>query len=178
MEAARVAALRGHKVTLMEKEPELGGIVAALAEAKLTGEFKNIVTYLSTQMVKQKVDVRVCKEATAADIDEMKPDVIIVACGSSMVIPDVVKGKLGVMDHLQACREWKAIGQKVVVWGLVAADLAVSLADEGKDVTMIGRGGPETDRSALPGATSVLHDEKADGYTISTSAGHRIGKGR
>jgi 2,4-dienoyl-CoA reductase-like NADH-dependent reductase (Old Yellow Enzyme family)/thioredoxin reductase len=151
MEAARIAAMRGHKVTLVEKEPELGGIVAALAEAKLTGEFKNIVTYLGTQMGKQKVDVRVCKEVTAADIDEMKPDVVIVACGSTMVIPDVVKGKLGVMDHLQACREWKAIGQKVVVWGLVAADLAVSLADEGKDVTMIGRGGPETIARHYPG---------------------------
>jgi 2,4-dienoyl-CoA reductase-like NADH-dependent reductase (Old Yellow Enzyme family)/thioredoxin reductase len=152
MEAARIAAMRGHKVTLMEKEPDLGGIVAALAEASMTGEFKNIVTYLSTQMRKQKVDVRVCKEATAADMDEMKPDVVIVACGSTMVIPDVAKGKLGVMDHLQACREWKAIGQKVVVWGLVAADLAVTLADEGKEVTMIGRGGPETLARHYPGA--------------------------
>lgn len=152
METARIAAMRGHKVTLMEKEPELGGIVAALAEERMTGEFKNIVTYLSRQMRKQNVDVRVCKEATSADIDKMKPDVIIVASGSTMVIPDVAKGKLGVMDHLQACKEWKAIGQKVVVWGLVAADLAVSLANEGKDVTMIGRGGPETLARHYPGA--------------------------
>ncbi len=151
MEAARIAALRGHKVTLMEKEPELGGIVAALAEAKMSGEFKNLVTYLGTQMRKLKVDVRVCKEATAADIDEIKPDVAIVACGSSMVVPDVVKGKIGVMDHLQACREMKAIGQRVVVWGLVAAELAISLAEEGKDVTMIGRGGENTIARLYPG---------------------------
>jgi 2,4-dienoyl-CoA reductase-like NADH-dependent reductase (Old Yellow Enzyme family)/thioredoxin reductase len=151
MEAARIAALRGHTVTLMEKEPALGGMVAALAETKLTREFKNIITYLGTQMRKLNVDVRVCKEATRADIDGMKPDVVIVACGSSMLIPDVAKGKPGVMDHIQACREMKAIGQKVVVWGLVAAELAVSLAEEGKDVTMIGRGGPETIARDYPG---------------------------
>jgi len=38
------------------------------------------------------VDVRVCKEATAADIEELKPDVVIVAAGSSMLVPDIAKG--------------------------------------------------------------------------------------
>ncbi len=151
MEAARVAALRGHKVILMEKEASLGGMVAALAEARMTGEFKNIVTYLGTQMRKLNVDVRVSKEATIADVDEVKPDVIIVACGSSMVIPEVAKDKLGVIDHISACREMKAIGQKVVVWGLVAAELAISLAEEGREVTMIGRGGVETIARDYPG---------------------------
>ncbi|OPY76821.1 MAG: 2-enoate reductase FldZ [Syntrophorhabdus sp. PtaU1.Bin153] len=155
MEAARIAALRGHKVTLMEKEPELGGMVAALAEAKLTGEFRNIITYLGTQMRKLSVDVRVCKEATISDIEKMKPDVVVVACGSSMIIPEVAKGKLGVMDHIQACREMKAIGQRVVIWGLVAAELAMSLAQEGKEVTMIGRGGPETIARDYPGARQI-----------------------
>jgi 2,4-dienoyl-CoA reductase-like NADH-dependent reductase (Old Yellow Enzyme family)/thioredoxin reductase len=152
MEAARVAALRGHKVTLMEKEPELGGMVAALSRTKMTGEFKNLIDYLGTQMRKLNIDVRVCKRVTIADIDEMKPDAVIVACGSSMVIPEVAKGKLGVMDHIQACREPKAIGQKVVIWGLVAVELAISLAEEGKDVTMIGRGGENTLARDYPGS--------------------------
>jgi len=140
MEAARIAALRGHKVTLMEKEPELGGIVAALSHSKLTGEFKNIVTYLGVQMKKLKVDVRVCKEATLSEVDEMKPDVVIVACGSSMVIPEIAKDKPGVVDHLHACKNPRDIGQRVVVWGLAGAELAISLAEEGKEVTIIGKG--------------------------------------
>jgi 2-enoate reductase len=144
MEAARIATMRGHKVTLMEKEMELGGTVAALGSTRLTREFKNIVTYLSTQMRKLKVDVRVCKEATAVDVDDLKPDVVIVASGSSMVIPDIVKGKPGVMDHLCACREPEAIGQRVVIWGLTAAELGISLAEEGKDVIMIGSGNEQT----------------------------------
>ena len=144
MEAARIATMRGHKVTLMEKDVELGGMVAALALTPLTAEFGNIIDYLSTQMRKLDVDVRLCKEVTAADVEELKPDVIIVAAGSSMLIPEVAQGKPGVMDHIEAVKNWRAIGQKVVIWGLVAAELAISLAEEGKDVVMIGRGGEET----------------------------------
>jgi len=48
------------------------------------------------------------------------------------------------MDHIEAVKNWRAIGQKVVIWGLVAAELGISLAEEGKDVVMIGRGGEET----------------------------------
>ena len=144
MEAARIATLRGHKVTLMEKDSELGGMVAALALTPLTAEFRNIVDYLGNQMRKLGVDVRVCKEATAADVEELKPDVVIVAAGSSMLIPEVAQGKPGVMDHIEAVKQWRAIGQRVVIWGLVAAELGISLAEEGKDVVMIGRGGEET----------------------------------
>jgi 2,4-dienoyl-CoA reductase-like NADH-dependent reductase (Old Yellow Enzyme family)/thioredoxin reductase len=144
MEAARIATLRGHKVTIIEKDSQLGGMVAALAQTKLTAEFGNFVDYLSTQMRKLKVDVRVCKEATAADVAELKPDVVIVATGSSMMIPDIAKGKPGVMHHIEALKRKHEIGQRVVIWGLVAAELAISLAEEGKDVTMIGRGGEET----------------------------------
>jgi 2,4-dienoyl-CoA reductase-like NADH-dependent reductase (Old Yellow Enzyme family)/thioredoxin reductase len=144
MEAARIAALRGHRVTLMEKEAELGGMVAALALTPLTAEFRNIIDYLSTQLKKLKVDVRVCKEATAANVEELKPDVVILAAGSRLLIPEEAKGKPGVMDHIEAVKNWRSIGQKVVIWGLVAAELAISLAEQGKDVVMIGRGGEDT----------------------------------
>lgn len=144
MEAARIAALRGHKVILMEKGSELGGMVATLALTPLTAEFRNIIDYLTTQMRKLAVDVRVCKEATVDDVKEVKPDVVIVATGSSMVVPELAKGKPGVMDHMEALKQWRSIGQKVVIWGLVAAELAISLAEQGKDVVMIGRGGEDT----------------------------------
>ncbi|MDP2918811.1 MAG: FAD-dependent oxidoreductase [Dehalococcoidia bacterium] len=144
MEAARIAAMRGHKVTLFEKDSQLGGMVAALALTKLTSEFGNLVDYLGTQMRKLKVDVRICREATPDDVNEIKPDVIIVATGSSMVIPEIARGKPSVMHHIEALKKKNAIGQRVVIWGLVAAELAISLAEEGKDVVIIGRGGEDT----------------------------------
>lgn len=66
------------------------------------------------------------------------------AAGSSMALPDVAKDKPGVMNHIEALRRKHEIGQRVVIWGLVAAELAISLAEEGKDVVMIGRGGEDT----------------------------------
>ncbi|MFH0768414.1 MAG: FAD-dependent oxidoreductase [Chloroflexota bacterium] len=140
MEAARVARLRGHKVTLIEKEPELGGMVATLALNPPTAEFRNIIDYLATQMRKLQVDVRVCREAQVASIEEFKPDVIILATGSSPTIPEVAEGKPGVMTLDRALKEQKAIGQRVVVFGFFGAELAISLAEQGKDVILIGRG--------------------------------------
>ncbi|MBL7176307.1 MAG: FAD-dependent oxidoreductase [Desulfobacteraceae bacterium] len=145
MEAARVCALRGHEVILMEKGYELGGTVAALALDPLAAEFKNIVDYLSVQMNKLDIDVRVCKAATAADIEEINPDAVIVATGAHMRMPDVAKDKPGIMDHVEALRNRIAIGQKVVIWGLMyGVELALSLAQEGKDVTLIGEAGEDT----------------------------------
>jgi len=144
MEAARVAALRGHRVTLMEKSPTLGGMVAALAKTPMTTEFGNFVNYLSGQMKKRNVDVLMKKEAGVADVDALKPDVVVVAAGASMQIPPEAIGQPGVMHHIEALNRLNEIGQKVAVWGLSGADFAVSLAKMGKDVVLFGRGGMET----------------------------------
>jgi 2,4-dienoyl-CoA reductase-like NADH-dependent reductase (Old Yellow Enzyme family)/thioredoxin reductase len=142
MEAARIAAQRGHKVTLMERDTQLGGEVSVLALNPLTSEFRNIVEYLGTQMRKLKVDVRLCREAGAADVKEMKPDVVILAAGSEPVIPEVAQGKPGVMTHEEASKHPSAVGQRVIVWNFWGAELAITLAQQGKSVVLIGRGGP------------------------------------
>jgi len=145
MEAARVAAQRGHRVTLIEKRSELGGMVAALALEPLTAEFANLVEYLEIQLEKLGVDVRLSREAGLAEVDELNPDVVIMATGSSMIIPEVAKGRPGVMDHIEALRNRKEIGHRVVVWGMTyGAELAISLAEEGREVFLIGEGGEKT----------------------------------
>jgi len=151
MEAARIAALRGHQVTLIEKDYELGGMVAALAQAKLMTQFGNIVDYLGNQMRRLKINVRICKEASIADVEELKPDVVILATGASAVIPDVALGKHGVMTHKEAMKRKKEIGQKVVIWGTFGAELALSLAEEGKDVVLLTQAGESALASDLTG---------------------------
>jgi 2,4-dienoyl-CoA reductase-like NADH-dependent reductase (Old Yellow Enzyme family)/thioredoxin reductase len=142
MEAARISTLRGHQVTLIERSPDLGGTVAALALDPLAAEFGNLVEYLGTQMKKLDVDVRVCKEVGPADVDDLKPDAVILATGASLIIPKVARGKPGVIDHIKALKNRSKIGSRVVVWGLVyGAELAISLAEEGKEVILIGEAG-------------------------------------
>ena len=140
MEASRVAALRGHRVTLIEKDSNLGGTVGALSLGPLTAEFKNIIDYLASQITKLKVDVRLNEEASADKVKELNPDILILAAGSTPILPELAKGKPGVMTHIEALRNPGKIGHKVVVWGFFGAELAISLADEGKDVTLIGKG--------------------------------------
>ncbi len=145
MEAARIAAQRGHSVTLIEKRSELGGMVAALALEPLTAEFGNLIQYLTVQLEKLGVDVRLSREAGLAEVDELNPDVVIMATGSSMNIPEVVKSGPGVMDHIEALRKRNEIGRRVVVWGLAyGAELAISLAEEGREVVLIGEGSETT----------------------------------
>jgi 2,4-dienoyl-CoA reductase-like NADH-dependent reductase (Old Yellow Enzyme family)/thioredoxin reductase len=140
MEAARICALRGYQVTLMEKDSQLGGMVATLALDPLTVEFRNLVDYLELQMKKLNIDVQLSKEVTADDVKATSPDAVIMATGSYMKIPDEVKGAPAVLDHLEALKNKDAIGQRVVIWGFVyGAELALTLADMGKDVTLIDK---------------------------------------
>ena len=145
MEAARVCALRGHQVTLMEKESELGGTVAALALDPLSVEFRNIIDYLGIQMRKLNVNVRVCKEVGPDDIDALKPDAVILATGASLKLPKQAEARPGVLDHIEALKRRSEIGQRVVIWGLMyGSELAISLEQEGKDVVLIGEAGEKT----------------------------------
>jgi 2,4-dienoyl-CoA reductase (NADPH2) len=80
MEAARVAALRGHRVTLCEKSERLGG---TLVFSSLVYEPNGrLVAYLEHQVRKLPVDLRIGQEVTSRFVEEQQPDVILVAVGA------------------------------------------------------------------------------------------------
>ena len=91
MEAARVAALRGHKVTLCEKGSKLGGLLplAAMLKDVETNELLALINYLALQMKKAGVTVKLNTEVTPALIAELKPDAVILAAGGIDSIMDV-----------------------------------------------------------------------------------------
>jgi 2,4-dienoyl-CoA reductase-like NADH-dependent reductase (Old Yellow Enzyme family)/thioredoxin reductase len=141
MEAARIAALRGHSVTLLEKEAKLGGTVELLSRNPLNSEFGNLVEFLAGQMARLDVDVRVCKKAGTDDIRAMNPDVVIIAAGAAMSLPEEAKGKFNVITHTEALAQPDKVGKKVVVQGLgYGCELAIALAEKGNDVTLFGKG--------------------------------------
>jgi len=140
MEAARVAALRGHKVTLFEQEQNLGGqlLIAAIPPGK--EELVTITKFLSVQLSKLGVEVRIGQRATVEAIADMKPDTVVVATGSSTVPPHIAGASL---PHVVMARDVimgrKAVGQKVVVvgGGRVGCETAELLASWGKEVTLV-----------------------------------------
>jgi 2,4-dienoyl-CoA reductase (NADPH2) len=91
MEAARVSALRGHDVTLMERTTQLGGLLplAALIKGTELEDLPALIIYLSSQIAKLGVKVELGKEADVSTIQQMKPDVVILATGGLLTIPPV-----------------------------------------------------------------------------------------
>lgn len=83
LEAARVSALRGHHVTLVEASSELGNLMSAAAKeaGRYTGK---INLYLARQIIKLGVDIRLGTPVSAEVILSLKPDRVILATASTL----------------------------------------------------------------------------------------------
>jgi 2,4-dienoyl-CoA reductase-like NADH-dependent reductase (Old Yellow Enzyme family)/NADPH-dependent 2,4-dienoyl-CoA reductase/sulfur reductase-like enzyme len=79
MEAARVAALRGHQVRLYDKESHLGGSLFFAAVARSDNEL--LTNYLSGQIKKLGVEIRLARELSPEDVKTANPEVLVVASG-------------------------------------------------------------------------------------------------
>ncbi|MCX5819632.1 MAG: FAD-dependent oxidoreductase [Deltaproteobacteria bacterium] len=119
LEAARIAALRGHKVTLMEKSTKLGGQLLAAAFPPTKQEFSCLVKYLAGQACKSGVKVELNKEVTPNVIDEFHPDAVIIATGGLPQIPPKFCG----INRKNIVNSWDVLigkvlpGQKILVIG-------------------------------------------------------------
>ena len=82
LEAARVAAMRGHRVTLFERESELGGGLRRLAALPGRESYAWAMEWFSARLAELQVDVRLGHEATAAEIRALGADAMVVAIGA------------------------------------------------------------------------------------------------
>jgi len=91
MEAARVMALRGHDVTLYEKEAYLGGLLnmAALVKGTEIFDIPGLVEYLKGQMSKRGVKVKLGEEYSASVNDSVRPDAVVIAAGGLPAVLDI-----------------------------------------------------------------------------------------
>ncbi len=161
MEAARVAALRGHDVTLYEKNKKLGGLIPIAAIVKGT-DLENlplIIQYLEGQIKKLGVTIKTNTEATSTIIENEKPDTVIIATGGVPKLPDIpgidnkcvistakLHGQLKKYvslagpEKLRALtRLWMPVGKKVVIIGsgLHGCEVAEFLTKRGRKVTVV-----------------------------------------
>lgn len=87
MEAARVAALRGHRVVLYEKGHRLGGqlVLAGLVNS----EFESLPPYFGHQLEKLGVEIKLGRKVSSESIETAKPDVVIVSTGAMPLVPEI-----------------------------------------------------------------------------------------
>src|SRR6059036_1152665 len=142
LEAARVAALRGCRVVLMEKAAELGGQVLLAACAPARAEYAGIVRFLAGQVRKLGVEIRLGVEAGAAAVLAERPDAVVIATGSHPYVPSVpgADGKHVVTDR-DVLADSAKVGANVVVVDDVHTQQALSTAelllDQGKRVEIV-----------------------------------------
>jgi len=154
MEAARVAAMRGHEVTLYEKTEELGGQVKLAAKAPNRDEWGEIARNLIRQIERAGVKVKLGIEVMPDLVIEQDPDAVVVATGStplhtgfSELRPDLpcISGAdqdnvITVWDVLQGQVK---LGEKIVLidndYHQQAACAAEAIVEQGKKLEIITR---------------------------------------
>lgn len=91
-ETARVAAMRGHKVTLLEQGKRLGGQLLIALKAPGRDSFEDQVYYEENELARLGVEVRLETRADAAAIKALSPQSVVIATGSVPRVPDDVPG--------------------------------------------------------------------------------------
>jgi 2,4-dienoyl-CoA reductase (NADPH2) len=164
MEAARVAAHRGHDVTLYEKSHKLGGLLplAALVKGLEIEDLPSMIRYFKTQLNIMGVKIKLGKEAESKTIEKIKPDVVIVATGGNLTVPEITgidKYKVITSPALHRkvkpylkffgprilgwlTRFWIPMGRRVVVigGGLQGCEVAEFLVRRKRKVTIVEEG--------------------------------------
>jgi 2,4-dienoyl-CoA reductase (NADPH2) len=161
METARVAALRGHDVTLFEKSSGLGGLLpmAAFIKGLEIEHLPDIVKYYRRQLADLGVKTILGKRVDVALVDEFKPDAVVIAAGGMPINPDMpginsrnvldvvqmhkmVKALLkfispGVLRWLTTI--WMPIGRNVVIigGGIQGGELAEFMVKRRRKVTIV-----------------------------------------
>lgn len=139
MEAAIVAATKGHDVELFEKEMELGGQSLLTATTPGKEEFLGVKDFLVNELSRQNVSVHLGMEITATEVLQKKPDSVIVATGSLPLIPGIPGiGKDNVVTAWDVLKG-KEVGEKVVVAGrgYIGVETALFLSKKGKQVVLV-----------------------------------------
>ena len=141
MRAAITVVERGHKVTLYEKEGQLGGLLRRYSDASpYKWPFREYKDYLVRQVNKLGIDVKLNTEATPQMIKAKGYDVVMVAIGSDPVMPKIpgVNAK-NVYNVVDVFGKHKALGKSVAFIGAgeFGTESAMYLAKAGLDVTIM-----------------------------------------
>ncbi len=140
LEAARVAALRGHRVTLWEKDTRLGGNMVAASAAEFKRDIRPFIEYLITQVTKLGVKIELGWEATAEQVLSGNPDAVILATGATPLVPRIPgmrQDRVFTAIDLLLGRRTAGDTVTVVGGGMVGCETAAYLAMQGKKVTLI-----------------------------------------
>ncbi|MCD7808542.1 MAG: FAD-dependent oxidoreductase [Erysipelotrichaceae bacterium] len=138
MEAARVSALRGHDVCLYEKTDKLGGVFIPASAMSFKASDKRLIQWYELQMKELGVDVHMNTTVTKELIDEVNPDVVYQATGSSTRKLNIL-GNEKTISAIDALNNPELMQGDIVIigGGLTGVEIAYEYAKQGRNVTVL-----------------------------------------
>ena len=140
MEAAIIAAQKGHDVTLVERSPRLGGQLNLAVLPPDKDDIRKFAEYLVAQVSKAGVKVELNTEASPEYLAKLNPEVAIFATGVARPKAEFLGfSGPGLVSPGAVLLERVPVGQRVVVigGGMIGCETAHYLADKGKQVTIV-----------------------------------------
>ncbi|MDD3167837.1 MAG: FAD-dependent oxidoreductase [Eubacteriales bacterium] len=140
MQAALTATERGHKVTLFEKNSELGGALYYVSIPDFKEDYKDYTKQMIEAVKRCGAVIKTGTEATPEIIRQGGFDTVIVASGAATYIPAIPGAQdAKILDPLKVLDSKESTGDTVIVCGagLVGCEVAMFLAEQGKEVTMV-----------------------------------------
>jgi 2-enoate reductase len=140
MEAARVAALRGHKVTIYEKSNELGGVIIPGSVPDFKVDDKRLLSWYRNEMKELNINIELNTTVTEDIVNEKKPDTVIIATGGNEItlkVPGMEKSN--VLSAIDVLNDSSKAGNDVIIvgGGLVGCETALYLSKQGKNVKIV-----------------------------------------
>ncbi|MDY5689701.1 MAG: FAD-dependent oxidoreductase [Eubacteriales bacterium] len=138
MEVARVATLRGHKVTIYEKSNVLGGVFIAAAAPSFKEKDRDLIKWYEKEIKDLNIEVKFNTEVKPEDIAKLGADEVVVATGSKarkLRVPGAEKG-IEACEYLLGTKE---VGNKVIIigGGLSGCEIALDLYNKGKTPVIV-----------------------------------------
>ena len=140
MEAAAVAAERGHRVTLVEKGSRLGGQLLLATEPPHKEDLSRLTKYLSKRLDRLGVDVVLGRKADVGSVQEIQADAVVLATGAVPLVPGIPGvDRDNVVTAFEVLSGEKEVGTRVVVvgGGMVGCETSEFLVEKGKRVTIL-----------------------------------------
>jgi 2,4-dienoyl-CoA reductase (NADPH2) len=171
MEAARLAALRGHDVVLAEASDRLGGRLRYAARTYAPNA--DVLAWLGRQVVAAGVEVRLGCPVDAGAARDLGAEVVVAAVGgrwSRPAVPGADADHVRTVDQLDdwLLAEQPLVGHRVVIVGGGRAGLGLAdvASARGHDVTVLEGSGTFAAQIGLPGRWRLIHDLQARGVRL------------
>jgi len=138
MEAARVCTIRGHRVTLLEKGPKLGGNLISGSVPDFKEDDRALLKWYEVQLSKLPIEIKLSCQVDGGMIENSNADVVIFATGSSPVKLDFDgKNHVCTADEILTGKEIAGANVVVVGGGLVGCETGLWLRQQGRTVTIV-----------------------------------------